>query len=96
MAQSLLMMTKDHNVKYNVGFKYTNYLVKTNKESEPQFEYDNRFVSFEDAHMSIHCGNITQEMIPFEDGSLIKKATINKEEYKQMISLKTYETNPDS
>lgn len=95
MAQSLLMMTKDHDIKYNVGFKYTNYLIKTNKESEPQFEYDNRFVSFEDAHMSIHCGNITKEMIPFEDGSLIKKATINKEEYKQMISLKTYETNPD-
>ena len=96
MAQSLLMMTKDRDVKYNVGFKYTNYLIKTNKENESQFEYDNRFVSFEDAHMSIHCGNITKEMIPFEDGSLIKKATINKSEYKQMISLKTYETNPDS
>jgi hypothetical protein len=96
IENALLMITKSHNIKYNMGYKYTNNLIITNARYTEGFEYDNRFVSFKDAYMSIHCGNITKEMIPFEDGSLIKKATINKEEYKQMISLKTYEMNPDS
>lgn len=92
---TLLMMTKDHNIKYNMGYKYTNNLLITNRDHSSGFEYDNRFVTFNEAYMSIHCGDITKEMIPYTEGSLIKKATINKSEYKEIISLKTYENDPN-
>ena len=75
--------------KYNMGYKYDQFIMVTNKEnSETQgYEYDDRFVTFTDSNMWIHVGDIVKSLEIVDPENHIKCCQINKKEYNKFISL---------
>lgn len=72
--------------KYNMGYKYDQFIIVMNEEHETEYEYDNRFVTFNDTHINIHSGNITRSLDQFNNTESIKFCKLDKSEYKRLLS----------
>lgn len=81
----LLMLAKSKIYKYDMGPKYKQQILLCNSANVSGFNYDDRFVTFNQSHMSIHCGNIIKPLQQLS--GKIKKAEINKNEYKSIINI---------
>ena len=74
--------------KYNLGYKYDQFVIITNAEYEERFTYDERFVEFRDSYMVVHIGDITYPLIPYSDAEHITKFDVDKTEYDKIISVR--------
>ena len=74
--------------KYNMGYKYDQFIMITNKEHELEqgYEYDDRFVTFTEDNMWIHDGYITYDMTEIDPRNHIKSVDVDKAEYNKFIS----------
>lgn len=70
--------------KYNMGYKYESYTIKTDKSNIDEFEYDDRFITINDEYMSIHVGDIEKEYE--QQSELIKTINIDTSEFKELLS----------
>ena len=68
--------------KYNFGYKYNSLTILCNKQTMNQFQYDQKFVTFDDTFMGIHDGIITYDFVKDETDPRFKIAKINKDDYK--------------
>jgi hypothetical protein len=74
--------------KYNLGYKYDQFVIITNAEYEERFTYDERFVEFRDSYMIVRIGDITYPLIPYSTEEHISTFNVNKTEYDKIISVK--------
>jgi hypothetical protein len=85
--------------KYNMGYKYDQFIMITNKahELEQGYEYDDRFVTFTEDNMWIHDGYLAYEMTEIDQYNHIKCVDVDKAEYNKFISsrLSTSESNEE-
>lgn len=85
--------------KYNMGYKYDQFIMITNKEHELEqgYEYDDRFVTFTEDNMWIHDGYLTYDMTEIDPYNHIKCVDVDKEGYNKFISsrLSTSESNEE-
>ena len=85
--------------KYNMGYKYDQFIMITNKahELEQGYEYDDRFVTFTEDNMWIHDGYLTYDMTEIDSQNHIKCVDVDKAEYNKFISsrLSTSESNEE-
>lgn len=85
--------------KYNMGYKYDQFIMITNKEHELEqgYEYDDRFVTFTEDNMWIHDGYLTYEMTEIDPHNHIKCVDVDKTDYNKIISsrLSTSESNKE-
>lgn len=75
-------------IKYNLGYKYDQYKFLFNKDTESEFTYDDRFVTFRDGSMYVHNGEIINSFESYPDMLGVKFIQMNKSEYKKLISVK--------
>ena len=75
--------------KYNLGYKYDQFLIITNRENaedpDNEYEYDERFVSFEEDNMNIHDGDIEYPLETVDTINNIKRCSINKSQYNKIL-----------
>lgn len=75
--------------KYNLGYKYDQFVIATNKSSseiqDNQYEYDDRFVTFTEDNMWIHEGNITLKLEEVDASNRIKMCTMTKDQYNKIL-----------
>lgn len=82
--------------KYNFGPKYENILLMMNKDTQSQYTFDPRFITFEDTFMTMHDGDITDKPImPVDLENHIKKISVSKSEYK-FLNYIVFKTNEGS
>ena len=74
--------------KYNMGYKYDQFSFLTNSDHESEYEYDERFVSFTDSHMTIHNGDIQLPLEVVDETNHISKVGMDKSQYNKFISFK--------
>ena len=74
--------------KYNLGYKYDQFVIITNAEYEERFTYDERFVEFRDSYMIVRIGDITYPLIPYSTEEHISTFNVDKTEYDKIISVK--------
>ena len=74
--------------KYNMGYKYDQFIMITNRENELEqgYEYDPRFVTFTEDNMWIHAGDMIYEFTEIDTRNHIKYIDINKDDYNKFIS----------
>ena len=76
--------------KYNLGYKYDQFVVIMNKENseipDNQYEYDDKYVTFTEDNMWLHEGNLSFELEEVDPTNHIKMASIDKELYNKIIS----------
>ena len=76
--------------KYNLGYKYDQFVVIMNKENseipDNQYEYDDKYVTFTEDNMWLHEGNLNFELEEVDPTNHIKMASIDKELYNKIIS----------
>lgn len=76
--------------KYNLGYKYDQFVVIMNKENseipDNQYEYDDRYVTFTEDNMWLHDGVLSFELEEVDPTNHIKMASIDKELYNKIIS----------
>ena len=70
--------------KYNFGPKYEYLTLMTNKSKEHTFNFDPRFVEFEDTFMTVRDGDIAKPLLLNDNVNHIKTAVFNKSEYKYL------------
>lgn len=73
--------------KYNLGYKYDTFSFVFDTDSEPDYDYDIRFVSFSDSFMSIHNGYIDYPITVYDPDNHIYKATLDSSEYNKLFSV---------
>ncbi len=73
--------------KYNVGYKYNQFVIPTNNETEERFTYDDRFVTFHDEYMNIHIGEISYPITKYSVSDHIDKFDVDKTEYSKFLSI---------
>ena len=75
--------------KYNMGYKYDQFVVLMNKENsenpDAQFEFDDRFVTFTEDNMTIHPGDIDVNMVEVDPVNHIKMISMTKDQYNRII-----------
>lgn len=76
------------NDKYKIGNKYDRTLFLFDESQKDSFEYDDRFISFDSTHLTIHDGVIHKQLTRVSDDSPIKSVSINKNEYNKLKQLK--------
>lgn len=91
---TMAIINYSESTKYNMGYKFNQYAFIFNSQEEPKFEYDDRFVTFMDSHMTIHDGTIIPTLEIVDDDTHIKKFHISKSEYTKLKSIK-YEQIPE-
>lgn len=67
--------------KYNFGQKYGQYQIAFNADTIDQLEYDDRFVTKEETHLSIHDGELSYEGTELEGNQKIKVFEVSKKDY---------------
>ena len=76
--------------KYNLGYKYDQFVVIMNKENseipDNQYEYDDRYVTFTEDNMWLHDGVLSFELEEVDPTNHIKMASIDKSLYNKIIS----------
>ncbi|MBR5296286.1 MAG: hypothetical protein IKU29_00245 [Parabacteroides sp.] len=86
------------NAKYNMGFKYNQFVAvmnKTNSEVvDSQYEYDDRFVTFTDDDLTIHEGVLEFPMLEIDVENHIKKVLVNKNQYNKILGISYSKIEP--
>lgn len=77
--------------KYNLGYKYDRLLFVTDKEHEPDYEYDERFVTFMDSNMIVHPGFISKDAEEYDVQNHISRVIMDKSQYNKLISARILE-----
>lgn len=74
--------------KYNMGYKYDQFIMITNKDSlnNHEYEYDDRFITFTEDSMNIHTGDIVVDMESFDDERRIRCCHISKTQYNKILN----------
>ena len=84
--------------KYNLGYKYDQFIVVTNRENaenpDNQYVYDNRFVTFTDDNMWIHKGDITYDLSVSDPENNIKSCSVSKSQYNKFLKSKMIKVIP--
>ena len=73
-------------IKYNLGYKMNQHMFIFDNKHESGYEYDDRFVTFNDSYVEVHDGYINKELT---DSAIenIKSIKINKSEYNVLKSI---------
>lgn len=74
--------------KYAMGYKYNRMLFMTNSDEESEYEYDNRFVHFNDVGMIVDVGDIIIPTEEIDETNHISKANVNKSQYNKILNVK--------
>lgn len=71
--------------KYNLGYKYDQFTLVTNKTEElnQSYEYDERFVTLTDEFLQVHVGDISFDMIQYD--KCIKYCEVDKSQYTKLL-----------
>ena len=82
--ETLCMVDYSGNSKYNFGEKYDVINLVFNQTTKSQFTYDPRFIVFTDTYMTLRDGDIRYAFSNYDagDGLILKRAVINKSDYK--------------
>ena len=93
----LFTLSYTNNAKYNLGFKCNQFLIVTNQENaedlDNQYEYDERFVTFDSDNMTIHENTVTMPLEEIDHANHIKRVQMNKNQYNKIID--SYFTHED-
>jgi hypothetical protein len=73
--------------KYNLGYKFNQYISIYNSNEESKYTYDSRFVSFKDSYMTIHDGIVTVPFEVIDESNHFKSASIDKSQYTKIKSI---------
>ena len=84
------LMTVDYSgsYKYNIGFKYEQFLVMYTLENESMFTYNPDFIEFTDTYVTIKDGSFTYELEPSQELQGMKVAHIDKRAFTKMKSVR--------
>lgn len=74
--------------KYNFGHKYETFTLLFNTQTESQFTYDSRFVTFGGTWMKVHDGDINLNMVSDPTLPNVKRAHVIRSTYKFLNELK--------
>lgn len=72
--------------KYNIGYKYDQFLFITNETYKNDYEYDERFVTFTDSHVRFHNGDIDFDLIKIDYENNISYAKVSKTLYRKLLT----------
>lgn len=67
--------------KYNMGFKYNQFVVVYNLENEPDFTYNHEYVEFTESYVTIKDGKLTYEFDDYDTENHIKSISVSKSDY---------------
>jgi hypothetical protein len=85
--------------KYNMGYKYDQFVILMNKENsenpDAQFEFDDSFVTFTEDNMTIHPGDINVNMVEVDPVNHIKMISMTKDQYNKIIKTSFSKVEPD-
>lgn len=85
--------------KYNMGYKYDQFVVLMNEENsedpDAEFEFDDRFVTFTEDNMTIHPGDINVNMVEVDPVNHIKMISMTKDQYNKIIKTTFSKVEPD-
>lgn len=82
--------------KYNLGYKYDTFSFVFNNITEPDYDYDIRFVSFSDDFMTINNGYVDFPMNLVDPENMIFKGTIASSEYNKIINVTLTQVEDDN
>lgn len=82
--------------KYNLGYKYDMFSFVFNNITEPDYDYDIRFVSFSDDFMTINNGYVDFPMNLVDPENMIFKGTIDSSEYNKIIDVTLTQVEDDN
>lgn len=71
--------------KYDLGYKYNNFMIICNNESDSKFEYDERFITVNDSYIEIHNGYISYEQTILDEENRVFSIDVNKKDYKKFV-----------
>jgi hypothetical protein len=80
MGYTLLTMNYTGSAKYNMGYKFNQYMIFYNAEHEEYLEYDPRFITVDESSVSLHDGNIVFEFGSYSSNH-ITWAQVDKKQY---------------
>lgn len=97
LQNNLCIMDNSGISKYNFGPKYENVLLMLNKSEEHNYQFDSRFIQFEDTFMTMRDGDLEYNLQTIDSENHIKSASISKSDYKflNQIQCKTAERSDD-
>jgi hypothetical protein len=80
MGYTMLTMNYTGSAKYNMGYKFNQYMIFYNAEHEDYIAYDDRFITVDEASVSLHDGDIVFEFGDYSSNH-ITRARVDKKQY---------------
>lgn len=80
MGYTMLTMNYTGNAKYNMGYKFNQYMIFYNTEHEDYIAYDDRFITVDEASVSLHDGDIVFEFGDYSSNH-ITRTCVDKKQY---------------